>query len=115
MSNVASASLESALPTAKAATTMLAPEEIYAPSSDSRAKAELTPTEKRALRSKKKKAYKKARDTLDKSVDKFAKAKGVKSVKAQKEAALKSVVKSGKGVTVVGKKSQDVKKAKKKA
>ena len=50
---------------------------------------------------------------LDKSVDKFAKAKGARSVKKQKEEAMKSVVKSGKGVTVIGKKSQDLKKGKK--
>lgn len=116
MSNVASATLESALPTAKSATTMLAPEEIFAPSSaEARARGELTPVEKRALRNKKKKAYKKARDSLDKSVDKYAKPKGMKGIKAQKEAALKSVVKSGKGVTIVGKKSTDGKKDRKKA
>ena len=33
--------------------------------------------------------------------------KGLKSVKKQKEIALKSVVKNGKGVTVIGKKSQE--------
>ena len=32
--------------------------------------------------------------------------KNIKSVKKQKEEALKSVVKSGKGVTVIGKKSK---------
>ena len=36
-----------------------------------------------------------------------------RSVKKQKEEAMKSVVKSGKGVTVIGKKSQDLKKGKK--
>lgn len=115
MSNVASASMESALPTAKSATTMLAPEEIFVPSSaEARARGELTPLEKRTLRNKKKKAYKKARDSLDKTVDKYAKPKSMKGVKAQKEAALKSLVKSGKGVTVVGKKSTDGKKDRKK-
>lgn len=88
---------------------MLAPEEVYAPSSsDPRARSELTPAQKRALRTKERKARKKTRDTLDKGVDKFAKMKGVRGVKKQKEAALQSVVKSGKGVTVVGKKSKDV-------
>jgi U3 small nucleolar RNA-associated protein MPP10 len=83
---------------------MLAPEEIYErPSADPRARGELTPQEKRAARNKVKKAKKKARDTLDNSVDKFAKAKGPGGIKAQKSAALRSVVKSGKGVTVVGK------------
>ncbi|KAI0735201.1 U3 small nucleolar ribonucleoprotein complex, subunit Mpp10 [Earliella scabrosa] len=108
VSNVAAATLESALPTTKATTTMLAPEEVYAPaSSDLRARSELTPAEKRALRNKQKKANKKARDALDKSVQKFGRPKGVGDVKRQKEAALKTLVKSGKGVTVVGKKSKE--------
>ena len=96
--------MESALPTTKATSTMLAPEEIYAPvSSDLRARSELTPVEKRALRNKRKKASKKARDAIDKSVQKFGRPKGVGGVKRQKEAALKTLVKNGKGVTVVGK------------
>jgi U3 small nucleolar RNA-associated protein MPP10 len=49
---------------------------------------------------------------IDTSVDKFARLNGIKGVKKQKEAALKSVVKSGKGVTVIGKKSQEAKKQK---
>jgi U3 small nucleolar RNA-associated protein MPP10 len=85
---------------------MLAPEEIYGrSSSDPRARGEFSPKEKRAARNKLKKAKKKARDTLDRNVDKFAKTKGSGSVKAQKSAALQSVVKSGKGVTVVGKRN----------
>ena len=93
----------------KATSTMLAPEEVFAPAStDTRARSELTPTEKRALRNKQKKANKKARDALDKSVQKFGRPKGVGDVKRQKEAALKTLVKSGKGVTVVGKKSKEV-------
>lgn len=87
---------------------MLAPEEILAPSTESRARSEMTPAEKRALRGKERKARRKSRDILDKSVDKFAKMKGIGGVKKQKQAALESVVKSGKGVTVVGKKKKDV-------
>ncbi|THH15981.1 hypothetical protein EW146_g4585 [Bondarzewia mesenterica] len=102
--NVASASMESALPTSKSAASMLAPEEVFDASSiEARVRSELTPTEKRALRNKHKKAKKKARDVLEKSIDKFTRTKGRRGIKAQKEAALKSVVKSGKGVTVVGK------------
>lgn len=71
-----------------------------------RARTELTPTQKRALHNKEKKAKRKQRDALEKSVDKFAKT-GKSSVKKQKEAALKTVVKSGKGVTVIGKKSKE--------
>jgi U3 small nucleolar RNA-associated protein MPP10 len=83
---------------------MLAPEEIYDRSSAGpRARGELSPKEKRATRNKLKKAKKKARDALDRGVDKFATTKGSGGIKAQKSAALRSVVKSGKGVTVVGK------------
>ncbi|KAI6162513.1 Mpp10 protein [Pisolithus thermaeus] len=110
VSDVAAATLESALPTNKSVSTTLAPEEIYAPaSSDPRVRSELTPAEKRALRTKQRKARKKERDLLEKSVDKFAKKK--RGVKEQKDAALKSLVKSGKGVTVVGKEAKKVKTA----
>ncbi|KAG5653078.1 hypothetical protein H0H81_002458 [Sphagnurus paluster] len=104
LSNVSTASLESALPTTKSVSTMLAPEEVFAPSSsEPRSRSELTPSEKRALRGKERKAKKKLRDTLEKNVDKYAMAKSIGGVKKQKRAALESVVKSGKGVTVVGK------------
>ncbi|KAI9063034.1 Mpp10 protein [Trametes sanguinea] len=109
VSNVAAATLESALPTTKATTTMLAPEEVYAPSSsDLRARSELTPAEKRALRNKQKKANKKVREAIQKTAEKIGRPRGVGDVKRQKEAALKTLVKSGKGVTVVGKKSKEV-------
>ncbi|CDO71533.1 hypothetical protein BN946_scf184911.g3 [Trametes cinnabarina] len=109
VSNVAAATLESALPTTKATTTMLAPEEVYAPSSSNlRARSELTPAEKRALRNKQKKANKKVREAIQKAAEKIGRPRGVGDVKRQKEAALKTLVKSGKGVTVVGKKSKEV-------
>ena len=83
---------------------MLAPEEIYErPSSDPRARGELSPKEKRTARNRLKRVKKRARDALDNSVDKFAKTKRPGGIKAQKSAALRSIVKSGKGVTVVGK------------
>ncbi|KAH7883621.1 Mpp10 protein [Phlebopus sp. FC_14] len=101
VSDLPAASLESALPVGRSAASMLAPEEIFAPVSPHPwARSELTPGEKRALRAKERKARKKSRDILNKSVDKYAKSK---SIKQQKEAAVKSIVKSGKGVTVVGK------------
>ncbi|KAG5648018.1 hypothetical protein DXG03_007052 [Asterophora parasitica] len=104
VANVSTATLESALPTTKSATTMLAPEEVFAPSaSELRARSELTPAEKRALRGKERKAKKKSRDALEKDVDKYARARGIGGVKKQKRAALESVIKSGKGVTIVGK------------
>ena len=69
----------------------------------------MTPTEKRALRARERKLRQKQRRLLDKSVDKYAKkTSGLKGgVKKQKEAALESLVKSGKGVTVIGKTGQD--------
>ncbi|KAJ7293613.1 U3 small nucleolar ribonucleoprotein complex, subunit Mpp10 [Mycena rebaudengoi] len=107
ISNTSTATLESALPTTKSATTMLAPEEVFAASpSDLRARSEMTPTEKQALRGKVRKAKQKKRDTLNKTVDKFAKLNGIGGVKKQKQAALASVVKTGKGITVVGKKKK---------
>ncbi|KZT30412.1 Mpp10 protein [Neolentinus lepideus HHB14362 ss-1] len=105
VSNVAATTLESALPTSKSTTAMLAPEEVYAPfASAPRSSSELTPAEKRALHNKQRKKKRKAREMLDKTVDKVAKMRGVKNVKKQKEKALSSIVKSGKGVTVIGKK-----------
>jgi U3 small nucleolar RNA-associated protein MPP10 len=87
---------------------MLAPEEVFAPqAAQLKARTELTPAEKRSLRNKQKKAYKKQHATLDQSVQSFAKAKGAGGVKKQKDAALKSLVKTGKGVTVIGKKSKE--------
>ncbi|KIM85244.1 hypothetical protein PILCRDRAFT_66715 [Piloderma croceum F 1598] len=111
VSNISVATLESALPTSKSASTMLAPEEVFAPSpSDLRARSELTPTEKRAVRTKERKARKRTRDALDKGVHKYKKlnTKGMGAIKKQKEVALQSIVKSSKGVTVVGKKSKDI-------
>ncbi|KAG9312232.1 Mpp10 protein-domain-containing protein, partial [Chiua virens] len=109
VSDLPAASLESALPSTRSAATMLAPEEVLAPvSSDVRARSELTPAEKRARRAKERKGRKKMRDTLNKTAAKYDKSASTKSskIKQEKEAALKSLVKSGKGVTVVGKASK---------
>lgn len=78
--NVASTSLESALPTSNTSASMLAPEEIYErPANNPRAQGELSPTEKRAAWKKRKKAKKKARDALESSVGKFGIARTKKS------------------------------------
>ncbi|GLB36182.1 hypothetical protein LshimejAT787_0304700 [Lyophyllum shimeji] len=103
VANVSAATLESALPTTKSVSTMLAPEEVFSPSAETRARSELTPSEKRALYRRERKAKKKSRDALEKNVDKYAKVRGIGGVKQQKRAALESLVKSGKGITVVGK------------
>ncbi|KAH8835820.1 U3 small nucleolar ribonucleoprotein complex, subunit Mpp10 [Flagelloscypha sp. PMI_526] len=89
LSNIPTASMESALPTSQSASTILAPEEVFAPSNEVRARSELTPSEKKALH---------------------------RGVKKQKKEALKSMVKKGKGVTVVGKQKQvkELKKGKRK-
>ena len=64
--------------------------------------------EKPLTHHKRKKANKRARDAVQKSVQNFGRPKGAGDVKRQKEAALKTLVKSGKGVTVVGKKSKEL-------
>jgi len=131
VANVSTTTLESALPTTKTPTSLLAPEEIFSSRIPGAvpSKAEMSPQEKQALRLKVKKSNAKMRNRLDGSVDNFAKgksqsatsadvsgAKGKKGKmgreKEEKAAALKSVVKSGKGVTVVGKGSVKEKKKK---
>lgn len=88
---------------------MLAPEEVYAVAPDGlHARSELTPTEKRTMRNKQKKVNRKAREAIQRSVQDFGRPKGVGDVKRQKEAALKTLIKSGKGVTVVGKKRKEL-------
>jgi U3 small nucleolar RNA-associated protein MPP10 len=111
VTNASTTTVESALPTTTSARTLLAPEEIFTPSSsDPRARSELAPNEKRTLRNKMKKSNKKRREAMNNAVDKVARmkgsgrAKGIGGVKKQKEEALQSVVKIGRGVTVVGKK-----------
>ncbi|KAF8132076.1 U3 small nucleolar ribonucleoprotein complex, subunit Mpp10 [Boletus edulis] len=105
VSDIPAASLESALPSSRSFASILAPEEVLAPTSsaDARARSELTPAEKNARRAKERKARKHVRDALNKTLDRYANKKRKGNVKEEKEAALKSLVKSGKGVTVVGK------------
>jgi U3 small nucleolar RNA-associated protein MPP10 len=61
----------------------------------------MTPAEKKTLHNKARKTRKKQNEAIEKLKDSRGKSK--MSVKQQKEEALKSVVKNGKGVTVVGK------------
>ena len=83
---------------------MLAPEEILTPSSRApRSRNEMTPVEKRAQRNKERKKQRRTREQLNKAGDAHSRMKGVKR---QKEDALKSLVKTGKGVTVIGKKDK---------
>lgn len=87
---------------------MLAPEEVFAPlSAEPCARSELTPAEKRALRGKERKSRKKSRDALDKAVDKFARKRSSATKNSkQKQSASESVVRRGKGITVIGKKAR---------
>lgn len=60
----------------------------------------MTPAEKQALHNKQRKIRKKQNEAIEKLKD--GRGKSRLSIKQQKQEALKSVVKSGKGVTVVG-------------
>ncbi|KAF8317444.1 Mpp10 protein [Clavulina sp. PMI_390] len=116
ISNVATTSLESALPTTSSTSTLLAPEEVLAPSkSDPRDRSELTPGEKRSARSKERKKRKKASDAIKSYVASRPGGGGRRnktaSEKKEKDEALRTLVKSGKGVTVVGKESANAKRA----
>lgn len=108
ISNVPTSALENALPTIHSTSTLLAPEEVFAPSTAWQARSEMTPAQKKSLHNKQRKAKLKLRDTLTK-IDKNAKARGNNGSKKQKQSALESVVKSGKGVTVVGKPKMGIK------
>ena len=111
LSNVATASMEDALPTTQSAATMLAPEEMLAPATAAQlvARSELDPEQKRHARQKVRKARAAQRKALDVAVDKFAGKSGAGGhgrarggVKGEKDRALQELVKTGKGVTVVG-------------
>jgi len=111
VSDLPAASLESALPSTRSIASMLAPEEVLAPtsSSDVPARSELSLIEKLARHTKERKVRKRMRVMLSRAADKHAmtkaprgSARSKQSAKQEKEAALKSLVKSGKDVTVVG-------------
>lgn len=116
VSNLASTTLESALPTTMSIATLLAPEEIHAAPLHMKARSELTPQEKRALRTKERKTRKKRRDAMESAVGKFGKGTGKapRNVKEAKGVALNGLVKTGKGVTVIGKGKREDRSAPKK-
>ncbi|KAG8833157.1 hypothetical protein FRC17_011228 [Serendipita sp. 399] len=127
ISNVSSTTLESALPTAKNAASLLAPEEVFSTKVPGviASKVEMTPSEKQAERMKRRKKRMKMAKVLDgkktagvsvhvngrvsnDQVERGEKNKKgnkgkMRLEKEEKANALKAVVKSGKGVTVVGK------------
>ncbi|OCF32032.1 U3 small nucleolar RNA-associated protein MPP10 [Kwoniella heveanensis BCC8398] len=118
ISDLPTTTMESALPPTAAASTMLAPEELFAPPTSSSlvARSELTPEEAQKARQKARKAKQAEQKKLGDMADLYGKNKNGKkrmSVREEKEAALKGLVKSGKGVTVVGKGAKELGKAKK--
>lgn len=96
LTNLPTIALESALPTATSAGTMLAPEEVYTPDPTAEDRSEFTPSQKKQARQKRRKQ----RAAVAKSAEKFAAAKG--GVKAEKERATKELI-GTKGVNVIGK------------
>ena len=108
----------------------MAPEEVFAHDRRAtKARTEMTPADKRTLQSKLKQERKKRSQILGSAVVKFGGggsssgsasaaagyAKQPKSVKEAKDMALESLVKTGKGVTVVGKPNAGSKNGKVKA
>jgi len=107
--------MESALPPTSAPTTLLAPEEMFAPPTAKAlvARSELTPEEAHAARGKRKREKKAERQKLGDMAELYGKRRG--GVKAEKERALQGLVKTGKGVTVLGKGEKERGKAAKRA
>ncbi|KAL1411001.1 U3 snoRNP protein [Vanrija albida] len=105
--NIATTSLETALPASQAATTMLAPQELFGgpKASELTARSEQTPEEAHAARAKARRAKKAQTARLSATAGLYGKKR--QSVREQKDEAMKSLVKSGKGVTVVGKGEQE--------
>ncbi|RSH81820.1 uncharacterized protein EHS24_008012 [Apiotrichum porosum] len=110
--NIATTSMETALPSTQQATTMLAPHELFAgpKATELQARSEQTPEEARRARGKARKTKKAEKARLGATAQLYAKKK---SVKEQKDEALQALVKSGKGVTVVGKGDKEDAKRKK--
>lgn len=112
--NIATTSMESALPSTQAAGSMLAPQEMFSgPSAgELTARGEQTPEEAKAARAKARREKKSQRSKLAGTEALYSKRK---SVREQKDEALKSLVKSGKGVTVLGKGGKEDAKRKQRA
>ena len=89
--------MESALPTATSAGTMLAPEEVYVPDPTAEDRSDFTPSQKKQARQKRRKA----RAAMAKTAEKFAAKKGG-VVRAEKEKATKELL-ANRGVSVIGK------------
>lgn len=105
--NIATTTMETALPSSQAASTMLAPHELFAGPSKNElvARSEQTPEEAKAARGKARKHKKAERARLDATAQLYGKKR--KTAREEKDEALKHLVKSGKGVTVLGKGSKE--------
>lgn len=101
--NIATTSLETALPPTQAATSMLAPQEVFAgpKASELVARSEQTPEQAKSARNKARKGKKAERARLAATTALYGTKR--KSVREEKEEALNNLVKTGKGVTVLGK------------
>ncbi|ORX33861.1 Mpp10 protein-domain-containing protein [Kockovaella imperatae] len=111
LDNLPTTSLESALPPTSAVTTLLAPEELFAapPTATNIARSEQTPEQAHAARNRRRKAQKGERKRLEEMAELYGKkpASGKSGIRAEKQKALEGLVKTGKGVTVVGKGSKN--------
>jgi U3 small nucleolar RNA-associated protein MPP10 len=76
-----------------------------------RNRSELTPAEKRAARTKERKKRKKATEAVKSYMSNRSGKNKSASARKEKDEVLRSLVKSGKGVTVVGKDSANLKRA----
>ncbi|WWC69143.1 uncharacterized protein I206_103079 [Kwoniella pini CBS 10737] len=117
ISDLPTTSMETALPSNMNTSTMLAPQELFkAPTSSSLvARSELTSEEAQKARQKNRKAKQAEQKKLGSMADLYGNNKKRKSVREEKDEALKGLVKSGKGVTVIGKGGKEVNKAQKRA
>nr|XP_018263518.1 dolichol kinase [Kwoniella dejecticola CBS 10117]OBR85676.1 dolichol kinase [Kwoniella dejecticola CBS 10117] len=115
ISDLPTTSMETALPVNMTTSTMLAPQELFqAPSSAALvARSELTSEEAQKARQKNRKAKQAEQKKLGSMADLYSKKR--KSVREEKDEALKGLVKSGKGVTVIGKGSKELGKSQKRA
>ncbi|WFD33168.1 U3 snoRNP protein [Malassezia sp. CBS 17886] len=112
LSNTASISMESALPTTMSAGTMLAPEEVYDAPRHAAAlagdKSEMAPAEKRRMHNQLRQAKRKRNDRIRRAETSLELARGAPrkgDEKTEKDKALKSLL-GNKGVSVVGKDSK---------
>ncbi len=112
INNLPTTTLESALPPTSAATTLLAPEELFTPPSASSliSRSELNPEEKHRARARSRKHKQVQVKKLGGMTELYRKKKGTK---AEKDRALAGLVKTVKGVTVVGKGEKETVQARK--